>query len=156
VSTVRRDFRASPHRTGCEVWEAIACLLAPKGDSAARKELLSVNGIAAQLISTESCKDYPIIASGSGDRVRIYCVFDEDAMDEDNGKEDKLAFDATAKDWKVSIPVEEEDIDWSTEELKRITKRITVRGKTEEFDTDEQAQKSSSALALNLGEFLKK
>src|SRR5450432_3760858 len=66
MSTVRRDFRASPHRTGCETWEAIARVLAPTDGSAGRKELLAVSGIAAQIVSTETAKTYPIISAGSG------------------------------------------------------------------------------------------
>jgi len=105
MSTVRRDFRASPHRTGCETWEAIARVLAPSDGSVGRKELLAVTGIAAQLISTETAKDYPIISAGAGSQVRIYCIYDEDALDEDNGNEAALAFDATSGDWKFqSLP----------------------------------------------------
>src|SRR5947209_3256060 len=127
MSTVRRDFRASPHRTGSETWEAIARLLAPKDDGVARAELLSVIGIAGQIISTESVKDFPIISAGSGSRVRIFCLYDEEATEEENANEAPLAFDATSKDWNVSIPAEAEDVNWSKLELSKLTSRIMVR-----------------------------
>jgi len=157
MSTVRRDFRASPHRTGTETWEAIARLLAPTDGSAARKELLSVAGIAGQLIATESPKEYPIISAGSGSRMRVYCVYDEDALIEDNANETALAFDATSKDWKVSIPAEAEDVGWSKGELAKLSGRITVREKSEPFGNEDQeeGQAASASFKVNLGEFLK-
>jgi hypothetical protein len=155
MSTIRRDFLSSPHRTGTETWEAIAALLAPDANSAARKEILSVTATAAQIISTESAKDFPIISSGSGDRVRIYCLYNEDATDSDNGKEKALAFDATAKNWKISIPAEEEDLAWSKAELAKHTNRITVREKNEQLDDEDQTTNASASLKFDLEEFLK-
>ena len=157
MSTLRRDFRASPHRTGSKTWEAIARLLAPKEDSAARKELLSAVGVAGQLISSESVKDFPIISAGSGDQVRIFCVYNEDATDEDNANEAALAFDATSStDWKVSIPAEAEDVAWSKTELSKCSKRISVREKSELFDNANEAKEAaSSELKVDLGQFLK-
>lgn len=154
MSTIRRDFKASPHRTGAETWVAITRLLAPKEGSAAQKELLSVAGVAGQIISTESVKDYPIISAGSGPRVRIYCIYNEDALDDENTNETALAFDATSKDWLVSIPAEPEDIDWGQAELSKLSKRITVREKTEPVDVEEQ-EPSFSGLKLDSEEFLK-
>jgi len=155
MSTIRRDFLSSPHRTGAETWEAIAHLLAPDEKSAARKELLSVSGIAAQIIATESVKDFPIISAGSGDRVRIYCLYNDDAVDPDNANESALAFDATSKEWKVSIPAEQEDLGWSNTELAKFSDRITVREKNEQFAEEEKSSTGSSSLTLDLEEFLK-
>jgi hypothetical protein len=159
MSTIRRDFRASPHRTGSETWEAIARLLAPDATSPARKELMSIVGTASQLIATESVKDHPIIASGSGPRVRIYCLYDEDALNADNAKESALAFDATEKDWKVSIPVEAEDLSWSEAEVKKHSTRISVREKTEAIEGndegEEKQQKAAASMTVDLKEFLK-
>jgi hypothetical protein len=118
--------------------------------------LLAVTGIAAQLISTENIKDYPIISAGSGSRVRIYCVYDEEALDEDNANEAAFAFDPTASDWKVSIPVGAEDVAWSKAELSKHSARITVREKTEEFGGEDKEESSSSALKVDLTAFLKK
>src|SRR5450631_545233 len=159
MSTIRRDFRASPHRTGSETWEAIARLLAPDDKGPARKELMSILGVASQLIATESVKEHPIISSGSGPRVRIYCLYDDDALNADNSKESPLAFDATAKDWKVSIPVEAEDVNWSKAEIKKFSNRISVREKTEAVEGDDEGEEkqhpTSSAMTVDLKEFLK-
>jgi hypothetical protein len=159
MSTIRRDFRASPYRTGSETWEAIACLFAPDGKSAARKELLSVLGVASQLISSESVKSHPIVSSGSGPRVRVYCLYNDDATNPENAKEATLAFNATEKDWKVSIPAEPEDVNWSTAEIKKLSSRITVREKTEAVEGDDEGsasqQSSSGNMKVDLKEFLK-
>jgi len=153
MSTIRRDFRASPHRTGCETWEAIAHVLAPSDDSVGRKELLAVTGVAAQLISTETARHYPIISAGSGSQVRIYCIYDEDALDEDNANEAALAFDATSGDWRVSIPAEAEDVSWSSAELSKLSARISVREKTETL-AEEEGKESSAGLKVDLSTFL--
>ncbi len=101
-------------------------------------------------------KDYAIISVGSGDQVRIYCIYDEDALVEENANETALAFDATSKDWKVSIPAEIEDVDWCKAELSKLSNRITVRKKTESFESDgEEKSSSSSTLKIDLGQFLK-
>jgi len=155
MSTIRRDFLSSPHRTGAETWEAIASLLAPDGTGPARKELLSVTGIAAQIIASESVKDFPIISAGSGDRVRIYCLYNDDAVDPDSANESSLAFDATAKGWKLSIPAEQEDVSWSNAEMAKHSSRITVREKSEQFGEEEQSAAGSASLELDLKEFLK-
>jgi len=159
MSTIRRDFRATPFRSGSEAWDAIAKLLAPDAKSPARKELMSVVGVASQLIATESIKKHPIISSGSGPRVRIYCLYDDDALNVDNAKESALAFDATAGDWKVSIPVEADDLSWSKAEIKKVSSRISVREKTEAVEGDdeneEKQQSTAGAMAVDLTEFLK-
>jgi hypothetical protein len=159
MSTIRRDFRASPHRTGSETWEAIARLLAPDDKSLARKELMSIVGTASQLIATEAVKDHPIIASGSGPRVRVYCLYDDAALNAENSKESALAFNATEKDWKVSIPVEAEDLSWSKAEIKKYSTRISVREKTEAVEGDdegeEKQQTAAASMTVDLKEFLK-
>ena len=155
MSTIRRDFLSSPHRTGTETWQKIARLLAPDQNSPARKEILSVTEIAAQIISTESVKDFPIISSGSGDRVRIYCLYNDDATSPDNANEAALAFDATAKEWRISIPAEEEDLAWSSAEIAKRSNRITVREKNERIAEEEVSPNASASLTLDLEEFLK-
>jgi hypothetical protein len=154
MSTVRRDFKASPQRTGTETWEAVARLLAPE-DGAARRELQSAAGTAGQLIATESVKEFPIIAVGSGPRVHIYCLYDDDALEEDNANEATLAFDATSKDWKVSIPVLKEDIAWSQTELSKVSSRISVREKSQSFGSEDEKKSASSSLQLDTTAFLK-
>lgn len=156
MSTIRRDFKASPQRTGSETWRAICNLIAPK-EGASRRELLSVEGIAGQLIASESIKDYPIIVVGTGPRLRIYCLYDDDALEEDNANESTLAANPTEKEtWKVSIPALSEDVNWSGTELKEFSSRITVREMAEDFDTDKTASKSeSSSLELDTSTFLK-
>jgi len=160
VSIVRRDFRASPERTGSETWEAIVALIAPDANSAARKELSAVHGVAGQLIATESCKEFPIVVYGSGPRVRIYCLHGEDALTEDGSNESSLGFDATSGDWKVSLPAEKEDIAWSKAELAKSSNRISVREKSEAVEESEDEKSAAPAAStggfkVNVKEFLK-
>jgi hypothetical protein len=160
MSTVRRDFRASPERTGSETWEAIVALIAPDAKGAARKELSAVHGVAGQLIATEVGKDAAIVVYGSGPRVKIYCLHGDDALTEDEANESSLGFDATSGDWKVSLPAEREDVAWSKAEMAKHSKRISVREKSEAVEESEEEKSATPAATtggfkVNVKEFLK-
>ena len=73
MSVVARRIRATPERSASETWRAIVDLLAP-GNGSARVELMSIEGIASSIISTESPKESPIVVKGEGPRIRIYFV----------------------------------------------------------------------------------
>ena len=63
MSVVARRIRATPERSASETWQVIVDLLAPD-DGSARVELMSIEGIASSIISTESPKDSPIVVQG--------------------------------------------------------------------------------------------
>ena len=50
-------------------------------DGAARAELLAVAGIAASIIADQAPRDAAIVVTCDGPRTRIYCLYDEDAID---------------------------------------------------------------------------
>ena len=47
-------------------------------------------GTACASIASEAPKEAPIVIWGGGPRVRVYCVFDEDAITQDGVNEDAL------------------------------------------------------------------
>lgn len=140
MSTVARRIAATPARTAISTWSVISELLSKEG-STARSELNSIEGLAASLITDEVFRDAPVIVSGSGPQVRIYCVYGEDSVDGNGVNEDVLAFNATDGDWKMSLPCNAENLDWVTRELSNKSERITARDSAK----DSGARKSAAA-----------
>src|SRR5207245_209921 len=101
MSTVARRVRATPERSAIYAWKFIQRLISEVG-SDARKELDRVAGVAASLIADEAPKDHPIVVSGSGPRLRVYCLYGEDAVTGDGNNEESLTRNPTAGDWRMS------------------------------------------------------
>ena len=104
TTVVSRTFRSSPHRDALQTWDAIVELLTQGKDGTARSELRAVAGVAASLIADQAPKSAPIVATCDGPRTRIYCLFDEDAIDGDDANEEVLGFEPLKGDWGVSLP----------------------------------------------------
>lgn len=96
MTVIARRIIATPARPASEAWSLIVELLAPESESQARKELLAIAGIASALIADEAMKTAPIVVSGSGPRVRIYCLYDEEAIVGEQAKETSLPAIPTA------------------------------------------------------------
>jgi hypothetical protein len=160
MSTVlARRIASTPARTAAQTWEKIVEIVAPDPKSPARKELAKAAGVACASIASEATKDAPIVVWDGGPRVRIYCVFDEDAITQDSVNEDALPKSPTVGDWKMSIPCQTEDVAWSNKNLVATSSRISARGADEEIEEAASEAAAASAakspLSLNLTEFLK-
>lgn len=128
TTVARRTFRSTPHRDAAATWAAIVELLtAANADKAVRAELLAVAGTAASLIADQAPKTTPIVVTCDGPRTRIYCLYDDDAIDGSDASEDVLGFDPLKGDWAVSLPCNEEDLGWVKKALARHSTRITAR-----------------------------
>lgn len=156
MSAVARRIRATPERSASDAWDIIVDLVAPANGSA-RQELLSIEGIASSIIATESPKDAPMVVRGKGPRVRIYCLYNEDAISGDNANEAALAETPTDAEWLMSLPVDADDVTWIKDALAKKTSRVTVRDKSETLDAgeDSSATTSTRAAAINMEEFLR-
>jgi hypothetical protein len=154
MTVLARVIRTTPHRPADEAWEVIVGLLAPT-PGAARDELMKVAGIATLLVAAGTPKDYKIVVWGGGPRVRISCIYDEDAITGDNANETKLARSATDGDWAMSLPCREEDLAWVTAALAKKSKRITARKLGEKLDTDADEGESATAATINKEAFLR-
>src|SRR5580698_8500057 len=98
MTVLARIVRATPHRSSNEAWDVIVGLLAPQG-GAAKAELLRVVGIAASLITSEAPKNEKMVVWGGGPRVRISCIYDDEAIADDNHREAELPRSASDGDW---------------------------------------------------------
>lgn len=156
MSVVARRIRATPQRAASDAWQVIVELLAPK-DGPARRELLAVEGIASSVISTESPNDAAIVVRGKGPRVRVYCLYGDEAVAGDDANEAALAECPTDGDWVMSLPADAVDVDWMKAALAKKSTRVTVREKSEAFDDGEDRQKALGATdaAINMEAFLR-
>jgi hypothetical protein len=146
MSTVsRRTIVSTPARDAAKTWNVIVDLLAPTGAHPARKELLDIIGIAASVISDRSPKDYAIVATGDGPRTRVYCLFDDDAVDGSDANEAVLGYDALKGDWAVSLPCDPEELDWVQRALKKHSTRITARELTATVAADQDEPATAAA-----------
>lgn len=156
TTVARRDLRSVPHRDAAATWAAIVDLLTAGGsDAAKRKELMSVSGVASSAIADQGPRDSPIVVTCDGPRTRIYCYYDDDAMDDSSGNEGKLGFDALKGDWQVSLPVAEEDLAWVQSALKAHSSRIVARDKDTDIEVEQKAQAAVGALVLDIEGFMK-
>lgn len=150
-----RIVRSSPHRDTSVTWEVIVDLLTQGKNSAAKAELMEVAGIASSLIAERSPKDSAIVVTSDGPRTRIYCLFDEDAIDGSSAKEDTLGFEPLKGDWTVSLPCTADDLEWVQRALKAKSSRITARDLATKLGDSDEANTSPKSLTLNVEAFLK-
>ena len=155
MTVISRTVRSIPHRSAADTWKVIIDLLAPKSGKA-RAELESIAGTTCSLIAEEQMSEYPMVATGSGPRVRIYCLYNDDAVEGDKAAETALASAATQGDWKLSLPSPEADLSWVRKALKAKSSRITARKQEESIDEEaDSGDASANALNVNM-EALKK
>lgn len=128
MSTVAsRTFRSTPQRDALQTWTAIVDLLVQGKTGAARTELLAAEGVAASVIADQAPKDAAIVVTCDGPRTRIYCLYDDDAVEGSDANEDALGFDPLKGDWRVSLPCPADDLAWVQGALKKCSSRITAR-----------------------------
>lgn len=151
MTVIARRIKATPARPASEAWQVVVDLVAPEATTA-RQELLSVGGIASSLIASQAMKNAPIVLYGSGPRVRLYCLYDEEAIEGEQTNEQKLATCPTEGDWSMCLPAPPEDLKWVQDSLKKKSSRITVRDMSEPVATessDEESGRKSSGAIIN-------
>jgi hypothetical protein len=114
-----------------------------------------VAGIASSLITDQSPKDAPIVVTCDGPCTRIYCLYDEDAIDGDEASEESLGFDPLKGDWTMSLPCPTDELDWVRAALKKHSSRITARDHSTGFAIEEASAVATSTLTLDVEGFLK-
>lgn len=156
MSTVAsRTFRSSPHRDAGETWLAIVDLLTRGQNTDARSALLAVAGTASSIIADQAPRDAAIVITCDGPRTRIYCLYDDDAIEGSDANEDALGFNPLKGDWRVSLPCHDDDLNWVKAALKRHGDRITARGVNEKLSSEvEVAGASGQSLTLDPKGFL--
>jgi hypothetical protein len=154
MTVVSRTIRSIPHRSASDTWSFIVDLLAPLAGGA-RNELQSIAGTASALITEEIMTDAAIVTYGAGPRVRIYCLYNEDAIDGDKAAESALAFVPTDGDWSLSLPSPVDDLSWVEKALKSKSSRITAREKDTTIDESDSGDNRANALSVDKEAFLR-
>lgn len=156
MSTVAsRTFKSTPGRDASRTWTAIVDLLTQGRPSDARTELLAVAGVVASVIADQAPRDAAITVTCDGPRTRIYCLYDDDAVDGSDANEDPLGFDPLKGDWRVSLPCLADDLAWVQSALKTHSTRITARDLDAAVPrADEDATTKSPALVFDPKGFL--
>ncbi len=125
MSIVARRIRATPERSAMETWKFIVGLISRAG-SEAGKEFQAAGGVAASLVADETPRAAPIVVAGCGPRLRIYCLYGDDAVTGDDSNEADLTWDPTDGDWKMWLPAAREDLEWVQAELAKCGTRIAA------------------------------
>ena len=142
TTVASRTFRSTPHRDSMETWLLIVNLLTRGQAGENRNTLLAVKGIAASVIADQAAKDAAIVSTCDGPRTRVYCLYDDDAIDGTGENESALGFDPLNGDWAISLPCHDSDLPWVQRALKAHGNRITARS-VHEKAAEASASKSS-------------
>lgn len=154
MSTIARIIAATPKRTADEAWQIIVDLISDQSSEAA-KTLRSITGVASAIIVDEVPSNVPIIVIGKGPRLRIYCVYGEDALLDDNCNEESLVQKPTTEDWHIYLPCVQDELDWVTQSLELVSDFVTAYDKDKEPDTEKGAD-PVEPLTLDKNSFLNK
>lgn len=157
-SVLARHVASLPERGAPATWDKVIDILAPDPADPARDELKRVAGVAASIIAAESPAQNAMVMYGGGPRVRLYCVYGDDAITRDGVKEDPLATSVTGLGWKLSLPCPSDDVEWTQRKLKSLSDRVTARAEGEDVADEDEAGASNSAatsLTVDKAAFLK-
>jgi len=144
MTVVARRFVAIPARSALETWEAIVALIAPDPQSGARTDLAAVAGVLCSVITDETLREDALVVFGDGPRVRIYCLYGEDAIEGEAANETGLGFTPTVKDWRISVPCLADDLDWVSSALAKRSARVTARAAGTDVSDGEEADRQEA------------
>jgi len=154
MTVVARRLASVPARLASETWLRVIYLVAPT-NTAAQDELRRVTGIASSLITREAMKDSPIVVTGDGPRIRLYCVYGEEAIEGEGVNEAALPDSPAESDtWSLSLPCPADDLSWVQANLKQHSSRVTARDLAEASppETEKMADLEAS---VNMDSFLR-
>lgn len=144
TTVARRTFNSIPRRDAAQTWGAIVDLLTKGQSGVDRPELVAVAGIAASIIADQAPRDAPIVVMCDGPRTRIYCLYDDEAIDGSDANEDALGYNPLNGNWSISLPCLADDLSWVRGALKKHTSRIVARDVALSIAADEGASAASS------------
>jgi hypothetical protein len=150
-----RIIRSSPYRDTTSTWELIVELLTQGKQCAASAELMSVAGVASSIIAERAPKDAAIIATCDGPRTRIYCLYDDDAIEGSDAKEDSFGYEPLKGSWAISLPCPADDLPWVQRALRANSSRVTARNQSSTLGESEDGNAKSQGLTPNVEAFLK-
>ncbi len=158
MTIVARRIASTPVRTAAETWNRIVTLIS-NATSLGRQELDAVGGIAASVIADEIPKEAPVVVTGNGPRLRVYCVYGEDAVIGDDCDEAELSWIPAEGEWRLFLPCAKEDLEWIRNALQQRSTRIVAydaKKGTIPSPESESEGRVPTTISVNVTEFLKK
>lgn len=156
-TVIARRIAATPVRSASATWAKITDILASAASGESRSELERVRGVGAASVASESPRESAIVVHGGGPRVRLYCIFNDDAITGENVNEDPIQVNPLQDGWRMSIPFPKEDLAWATAELRRLSARITAREAGTEAESSDPSNRAAApaSATINVEEFLR-
>jgi hypothetical protein len=147
---VRREIASIPVRSAKETWQAIVALISGS-DTPDAATLTAAASIMESLIADEHPANEPITVKGCGDRLVIYCRYNEDAL-ELGADIDPLTWTPTGgPGWKITSPSEAADVSWMNGTLKDRAPRISIFDVAKPPAEEEETTKAAAGLAIDWG-----
>ena len=148
---VKREIASVPVRSAGETWAAIVALISG-ADTPDAATLKAAASIMESLIADEHPANVPIVVKGNGDRLVIYCRYNQDAI-ELGTSIDKLTWNPTGgSGWKITAPTEAGDVTWMNDALKSRAPRISVHDvASPPADDDGTAKAAADGLSIDWG-----
>lgn len=144
---IRRNVASIPARSAHETWRAIVNLVTGP-DSLDHHQLKAAASIMETLIADEQPSRVPIAFTGSGPRLVIYCLYDDDALQ--TGLDiDSLMTNPTAAAWQATAPCEPDDVEWMNAALKQRAPRISVHPTDDGPPAEDNAEQAIANIAVN-------
>lgn len=109
-TVAKRTMRSTPHRHAAQTWAAIVELLSQGRRDAARTETPLGKRNRHQRHRRSRGENRRHCHHMRRPRTRIYCLYDDAAIDGSDANEDALGFDPLKGDWAVSLPCLAEDL----------------------------------------------
>ncbi len=154
MTVLARRVASIPVRSASATWEFIVELIAPTNVEV-RAELVAATGIAASLIAREAMVLSPVVVTGDGPRLRIYCIHGEKAVEGTQVSEATLPSSPIGTgSWAVSLPCPADDLSWVQKSLAQISAHITARDLEESFSAVTDEQGATGEAAIDLESFL--
>ncbi len=146
MSTVARRFVGSPVRLSSDTWKAISALIC-QTNLTASGEFERVAGVASCILNDGVFAENPVVVKNAGPRLRVYCLYGEDATSGEDKNEDALSWKPTEKEWHVFLPCVADEFDETAKSLKGKSTKFSVYNIDKGVPDDEVASKSDGTEA---------
>ncbi len=120
-----RRFAARPVRTSIEAWAAVRDALCQDNNPAAA-EFDRIQGVAASVISSNLPATHPFVFIGEGPRVRVYMVYNNQALNGGDLDESPLVSNPFESSWTGWVPASPDEIDRVQTHLRRLSDRFVA------------------------------
>jgi len=144
---IRRDIASIPKRSAADTWRIIRELITAK-DSVDSGMLSAASSVMESIITDEFPATVPIVVKGAGDRLIIYLLYNEDALEADLDV-DKLNWNPTAGDWEMTVPVDAAEVAWINKALAERAPRIKAHDMSSPPDGEDDTASKAQVLAID-------